>query len=83
MEAFEIGQLIEQQKQAGRAYLEFLRMPSLSMGVYHLLAGGVDPQGPQTEDEAYYVIDGKAQIRVGDDDRSCLWRPRAAPLSRD
>jgi mannose-6-phosphate isomerase-like protein (cupin superfamily) len=40
------------------------------MGVYRLPAGGVDPQSPHTEDEVYYVVNGKAQIRVGDEDRS-------------
>jgi mannose-6-phosphate isomerase-like protein (cupin superfamily) len=70
MEAFEIGQLLEQQGQAGKAYLEFLRRPSMSMGVYHLSAGGVDSQSPHTEDEVYYVTSGKAQIRVGEADRS-------------
>ena len=40
------------------------------MGVYHLPAGGVDPQSPHTEDEVYYVVSGRAQIRVGDEDRS-------------
>jgi len=68
MQAFEIGQLIEQHGQAGKAYLEFLRQASLSMGVYRLPAGGVDPQSPHTEDEVYYVVDGKAQIRVGADE---------------
>jgi mannose-6-phosphate isomerase-like protein (cupin superfamily) len=70
MEAFEIGQLLEQQGQAGKAYLEFLRRPSMSMGIYRLPAGGVDPQSPHTEDEVYYVVSGKALIRVGDEDRS-------------
>lgn len=70
MEAFEIGRLIEQQGQTGKAYLEFLRKPSLSMGVYHLPAGGVDLQSPHTEDEVYYVVSGRAQIKVGDEDRS-------------
>jgi mannose-6-phosphate isomerase-like protein (cupin superfamily) len=70
MEGFEIEQLLSQQKQAGRAYLEFLRKPSLSMGLYCLPAGGVDLQSPHTEDEVYYVIDGKAQIQVGEEDRS-------------
>ena len=69
MEAFEIRQLIEQQEQAGKAYLEFLRRSSLSVGVYHLPAGGVDPQSPHTEDEVYYVVSGRAQIRIGDEDR--------------
>jgi mannose-6-phosphate isomerase-like protein (cupin superfamily) len=70
MEAFEIEQLIEQQSRTGQAYLEFLRVPSLSMGVYRLPAGSVDPQSPHTEDEVYYVVSGRAQIRVGDEDRS-------------
>jgi mannose-6-phosphate isomerase-like protein (cupin superfamily) len=70
MEAFEIGQLIEQQSRAGKAYLEFLRVPSLSMGVYRLPAGGVDPQSPHTEDEVYYVVSGRAQIQVGEEPRS-------------
>jgi mannose-6-phosphate isomerase-like protein (cupin superfamily) len=70
MEAFEIRQLIEWQGSAGKPYLEFLRRPSLSMGVYRLPTGGVDPQSPHSEDEVYYVIEGKAQIRVGEEDRS-------------
>ena len=70
METFEITQLIEQQEQAGKAYLEFLRRPSMSMGMYHLSAGGVDPQSPHTEDEVYYVVNGRAQIQVGEQDRS-------------
>jgi mannose-6-phosphate isomerase-like protein (cupin superfamily) len=72
MERFEIEQLLGQQKQAGRAYFEFLRKPSLSMGLYGLLAGSVDPQSPHTEDEVYYVVSGKAQIRVGEEDRSVM-----------
>lgn len=70
MEAFEIGPLIEPQRQADKLYLEFLRKSSLSMGVYRLPAGGVDPQSPHTEEKVYYVVSGKAQIRVGDEDRS-------------
>ena len=70
MEAFEIGQLIERHRHAGKAYLEFLRAPALSMGVYCLPAEGVDLQSPHTEDEVYYVVSGKAQIQVGEEDRS-------------
>jgi mannose-6-phosphate isomerase-like protein (cupin superfamily) len=70
MEGFEIEELLGQQKQAGRAYLEFLRKPSLSLGLYRLPTGSVDPQSPHTEDEVYYVVSGKAQIQVGEEDRS-------------
>ena len=56
--------LIDAQAKSGQRYHEFLRQPSLSMGVYVLPAGGVDPQSPHTEDEVYYVASGRAQIKV-------------------
>lgn len=69
MEAFSLEQLLNQHGQAGKLYLEFVRHPSLSVGLYILPAGGADPQQPHTEDEVYYIISGKAQIRVADEDR--------------
>jgi hypothetical protein len=51
MDAFELDELRTARAQAGRAYLEFWRVPALSMGLYELPAGGVDPQQPHTEDE--------------------------------
>ena len=70
MDAFEMATLLEEHGRASKSYLEFLRVPSMSMGVYRLPAGGVDPQSPHTEDEVYYVVGGLAQIRVGDEDRT-------------
>jgi len=70
MDAFELKELIIQQQATGRAYLEFLRVSSLSVGVYSLPKGGADPQKPHTEDEVYVVSQGKATIRVGDEDRT-------------
>src|SRR5688572_8813149 len=69
MDAFEISQLINEQQQVGQAYLEFLRVPTLSLGLYALPAGGVDPQKPHTEDEVYYVVEGRGFIRVDEEDR--------------
>ncbi len=69
MEAFELSQLIAERGRAGRLYLEFLRVPSLSVGLYVLPAGGTDPQQPHTEDEVYYVVNGRAAIQVGAEDR--------------
>ncbi|HEX9924560.1 MAG TPA: cupin domain-containing protein [Anaerolineae bacterium] len=69
MDAFEIADVIAQQTASDRAYLEFLRVPALSMGLYVLPAGGVDPQQPHQEDEVYYVINGRGMITVGDEDR--------------
>ena len=70
MDAYELSDLIGKQKESGKLYLEFLKVPSLSMGVYTLPAGSRDPQQPHTEDEVYYVTHGSAAIRVGDEDRA-------------
>ena len=69
MQAYELTQLIEQQNQTGQDYLEFLRVPSLSAGLYVLPAGAVDMQEPHTEDEIYYVISGRASILVDQESR--------------
>jgi mannose-6-phosphate isomerase-like protein (cupin superfamily) len=50
---------------AGKLYQEFLRVPALSVGVYVLPAGGTDPQKPHMEDEVYYVVRGRAHMRIG------------------
>ena len=50
-------------------YLEFLRIPAMSAGVYSLAAGSVDTQSPHGQDELYYVVRGKARMRAGAVDR--------------
>jgi len=70
MQAFELTQLISRHTDAGRSYLEFLKVSDLSMGLYVLPTGGTDPQSPHTEDEVYYVVCGRAQIQVADEDRA-------------
>jgi mannose-6-phosphate isomerase-like protein (cupin superfamily) len=70
MQAFELTQLISQREAADKLYLEFLKVHDLSLGLYVLPAGGTDPQSPHTEDEVYYVVSGKAKIKVGDEDRA-------------
>ena len=66
---FKIEQLEKQRSESGRRYLEFLRVPAMSSGVYVLPAGGQDPQKPHNEDELYYVVRGHARVRVGAEDR--------------
>jgi len=70
--------VIKQQSRSGKPYFEFLRVPNspakgagigMSMGVYQLLVGDTDIQSPHTEDEVYYVVEGKAKIKVADEDR--------------
>jgi mannose-6-phosphate isomerase-like protein (cupin superfamily) len=70
MQAYELAQLISQRADSNKLYLEFLKVPDLSVGLYVLPAGGTDPQSPHTEDEVYYVVSGKAQITVADESRA-------------
>lgn len=57
-----------QRVRRGRAYDEFLRVPSMSAGLYVLPAGAQDTQSPHHEDEIYYVVRGRARFRAGDED---------------
>jgi mannose-6-phosphate isomerase-like protein (cupin superfamily) len=70
MNLFETAQLIDEQDRAAQSYLEFLRVPSISAGLYTLAAGSIDTQEPHTEDELYYVISGRASFRAGSEDRA-------------
>ena len=48
MQAYELNQLIGERAGSGKLYLEFLKVPDLSMGLYALPVGGIDPQSPHT-----------------------------------
>jgi mannose-6-phosphate isomerase-like protein (cupin superfamily) len=69
MQAFELAPLVSMRADSNKPYLEFLKVPDLSMGLYVLPAGGTDPQSPHTEDEVYYVVGGRAQITVAEENR--------------
>ena len=68
MESFELATLVAERIKLGRPYLEFLRVPALSAGLYVLEASSIDQQKPHTEDEVYYVVEGQGAIRVADED---------------
>ncbi len=64
MEAHEIPELDPQPRDAeGHGYVDFLASEKLWP------AGSTDRQRPHQEDEVYYVIGGRAVIRVADEDR--------------
>ena len=48
-----------------RRYHEFLRVPAMSAGLYVLQAGVTDGQSPHKEDEIYYVVRGRAKMKLG------------------
>ena len=56
-------------ERSGDAWLEFLRTPSLRIGLYHLNTGEADQQQPHGEDEVYYIIGGRAMFRAGEEAR--------------
>lgn len=69
MQLFDLPFLEAQSAAGQQRWLEFLRVPSLSVGLYRLKAGESDPQLPHTEDEVYYVITGKATFVCGEAER--------------
>ena len=66
---FDIAQLERSRKKSAKSYLEFLRVSSLSAGVYVLATGSTDAQKPHREDEMYYVVRGRARMRIGGEDQ--------------
>lgn len=70
MDIHPIAELLERRARAGDPYLEFLRVPDLSLGLYELAAGEQDRQGPHTEDEAYVVLSGRSRFTAADETRA-------------
>lgn len=68
MENFELPRLFAD-RPAGHNYFELIRVPAMSAGLYVLQPGEPDSQAPHREDEIYYVVGGRATIRVGTEDR--------------
>jgi mannose-6-phosphate isomerase-like protein (cupin superfamily) len=64
-----VTKIDQQRTQSGKLYLEFLRVPAMSAGLYVLPAGATDPQRPHHEDEMYYVVRGRAHFRAGDQEQ--------------
>ena len=66
---FHLDELLPRVSGNEPCFLEFLRMPGLSSAVYHLPAGARDMQAPHLEDEIYFVVSGKAELQVGDEEK--------------
>ncbi len=66
---YDLPTISAERAQAGKLYLEFHRVPALSAGVYVLAAGATDPQKAHKEDELYYVVRGRARMRVAGEEQ--------------
>jgi mannose-6-phosphate isomerase-like protein (cupin superfamily) len=67
MDAFTLDDLATETRRSGQRFHEFLRVDSLSCGMYILPGGGEDDQIPHQQDEVYVVAKGTGQILVGDE----------------
>ncbi|HJQ66764.1 MAG TPA: cupin domain-containing protein [Gemmatimonadales bacterium] len=67
-QVFTLTNVIARQKEARSRYYEFLRMPTMSAGLYRLAAQSDDPQRPHGEDELYHVLLGHATLQVDGQD---------------
>ncbi len=61
---FDLAELVAKSEQRGSPYLEFLRVPQLSAGIYHLDRSALDTQSAHDEDEVYFVLKGNARMIV-------------------
>lgn len=68
LQKFEVGELESRQRESPSPYLEFLRRPGFSMGMYVLARGGTDNQTPHDADEVYVVLRGEGTLRVEGED---------------
>lgn len=66
--AFTLEDLRRRRDREGNQYLEFLRVEDLSLGLYEIPAGGIDPQRPHSEDEAYFIVAGRSKMLLDDRD---------------
>jgi mannose-6-phosphate isomerase-like protein (cupin superfamily) len=67
MRPFALTTLRDHHGERGELYDEFLRVDSLSAGMYVLPAGEPDPQTPHDQDELYVVLAGSASFTAADE----------------
>jgi mannose-6-phosphate isomerase-like protein (cupin superfamily) len=68
MDIFPLAALLDR-REPHVPWLEFIRVPDLSAGLYVIEPGGVDAQAPHTEDEVYVILSGRARFTAGSDTR--------------
>ena len=65
-DVLDVGEQLSALSRDGHDFAEFFRSPSasLSLTIARWPAGSVDDQTPHTEDEVYYVLNGRAALIV-------------------
>lgn len=57
-------------RERAEIWSQAVRVPAMSVGVYVLTAGSNDEHTPHHEDEIYYVVRGRAVLRIGSSTRA-------------
>jgi mannose-6-phosphate isomerase-like protein (cupin superfamily) len=70
MKAWALAELVGQRERSERPYLEFLRVESMSAGLYVLGVGEADGQSPHAEDEVYVILSGHSDFTAADETRT-------------
>ena len=65
MDVFEPAKLPLPRDASGHGYIDFFTARNLSVGYVIWPAGAEDLQQPHREDEVYYIVSGKAVVRIG------------------
>ncbi len=64
-----LDDLLAAQQDGDSPYIEFLRSPALSAGLFVLAAGAIDTQQPHSEDEIYVVLRGRGRFTIANETR--------------
>lgn len=67
---YQLPELLKKVQPGNVRFDEFLRTPSLSCSVYHIPAGSKEMESAHEEDELYFVLAGRARLRVEDDEHA-------------
>lgn len=63
-QVFKLSELKDKVAGDDPCIFEFLRSSKMSCAIYRLPAGAKDMQAPHLEDELYLVLEGRARLRV-------------------
>jgi mannose-6-phosphate isomerase-like protein (cupin superfamily) len=66
MQHFSLSELRSRHAGSADMYDEFLRIDSMSAGLYVIPTAGADPQSPHDEDEVYVVLAGSASFTTAE-----------------
>src|SRR5262245_37195216 len=69
MDAFDVAELVAANRSREHVYVDLLDAGTLSLGLAIWPAGSRDTQQPHTEDEVYYVVEGRGAITVAGERR--------------